>query len=236
MYNIDLAGLKTVLVDLDGTIYPFEIASTRARADLAALLSRKIGVSSDKIHQLYNKVSYETEGKILESGLALRRFRLDRLKGELGANFDTMEAASYLGDRLLYHARPFEGAVDAVRSLQLKFNIIIMTEGYSDVQRAIASKMNLGQLPLMASYDTQTRKSDGSAYRELLRRKHLSASEVVMIGDNWRNDIIGAEVCGIRSIWISRDRAMPSAPIAGLLIGYVSNIVAVPIMFRIVDA
>ena len=57
------------------------------------------------------------------------------------------------------------------------------------------------------------RKPDPSIFRAALEHFHVEPSRVVMIGDSYEADILGAGNLGIRTIWITRRVSPTSAPV-----------------------
>jgi HAD superfamily hydrolase (TIGR01662 family) len=54
-------------------------------------------------------------------------------------------------------------------------------------------------------------------FEEILLRLDVTASEAIMIGDDWENDIVGAAACGMNTFWITEQGALPpdDIPISG---------------------
>jgi HAD superfamily hydrolase (TIGR01549 family) len=58
--------------------------------------------------------------------------------------------------------------------------------------------------PLVVSGRERVAKPDPRIYRIALERGGARAHETVMIGDSWRNDVLGAHAAGIRPVWFNR--------------------------------
>ncbi len=60
---------------------------------------------------------------------------------------------------------------------------------------------------LVVSEEVGTAKPDPRIFEVALERASVAADESVMIGDSWRNDIVGARNAGIGAVWFNRFRA-----------------------------
>lgn len=57
---------------------------------------------------------------------------------------------------------------------------------------------------LVVSEAVGVAKPDPAIFQTALQRLHCAASEVVMVGDSWPADILGATNLGVRAIWLNR--------------------------------
>ncbi|MDD1453235.1 HAD hydrolase-like protein [Sphingomonas sp. H160509] len=63
-------------------------------------------------------------------------------------------------------------------------------------------------------FDTGAIKPERAVYAGLTTRLGCEASELLMVGDTWRDDIVAAEA-GSRARWIDRQsRPLPSRPVS----------------------
>jgi putative hydrolase of the HAD superfamily len=60
-------------------------------------------------------------------------------------------------------------------------------------------------------------KPDPRIFQIALDRLECRADEVVMVGDSWAADVIGARAAGINAIWFNPDRAPSPEPDAGVV-------------------
>jgi putative hydrolase of the HAD superfamily len=60
---------------------------------------------------------------------------------------------------------------------------------------------------LVTSEECRTTKPDPAIFQAALQRLDIAADEAVMVGDSWKNDIVGATQCGIRAVWLNRHGA-----------------------------
>jgi FMN phosphatase YigB (HAD superfamily) len=98
------------------------------------------------------------------------------------------------------------------------------------VQGAIAERLglSLNRDDFIATKAHNVRKADGGAFRLASEFVGVPADEIVMVGDNWRWDIMGAAKAGLWQIWVGSDDHDHSDPPDGYL-GKVSTFGDVPV-------
>lgn len=92
-------------------------------------------------------------------------------------------------------------------------------------ESATLQRMAWGGIPAHAyRFDTITTlenmhfgKPQAEYFEEILLRLEVNASEAIMIGDDWDNDIVGAAACGMHTFWITGQGVLPpdDVPISG---------------------
>jgi len=54
-----------------------------------------------------------------------------------------------------------------------------------------------------AGFGKETRKPNPAIFRKALQETGVSATQAVMVGNSWKNDIYGATRCGIDGVWLN---------------------------------
>lgn len=135
----------------------------------------------------------------------------DELARELDARFGQERAAT----------NPFiDGAEEALAELGKRYRLALVTNGIPDVQRTKVERTGLAALcdVMIVSGELGYGKPDPRVYAETLRRLGVSADESIMVGDNFRRDVAGAQDAGIRGVWISIGRPSPDPSVTPWLI------------------
>jgi putative hydrolase of the HAD superfamily len=70
---------------------------------------------------------------------------------------------------------------------------------------------------IMISGELGVGKPDPRIYQETLRQLGHAADACVMVGDNFRRDVAGAQDAGIRAVWISDGRPSPDFSVTPFL-------------------
>jgi putative hydrolase of the HAD superfamily len=110
-------------------------------------------------------------------------------------------------------------AGEAVRRLQGRHRIGLLTNGPSDIQRLklVGSGLAPQFESLAISGEMGVGKPEPAAFAEILRRLDTEPRQAVMVGDSWARDIEGALAAGIPSVWIASGRPVP-APQEGVTV------------------
>ena len=101
-----------------------------------------------------------------------------------------------------------EGAEELVRYLAAKYPLTVVTNGFVEVQYEKFDKSGLRDCfaHIVLSEEVGCQKPNPRIFEEALRMNGLQAEDVVMIGDSWNSDIIGAINAGIDQIWIRKSK------------------------------
>jgi len=203
--------VRAILFDLDDTLFDHQYCS---RAGLAALREGFPALAAepfDAFELRYRILLEEVHLRVLSGALTPAAARLERFHRFLSAVFtSTSEDAARAG--LLYQAafraarRPIAGAVELLGHLKPHASIGVVT---NNVRHEQVEKLRFCGLDglvdvLVTSEDVGVAKPHPAIFHAALEHLACRPDEVVMVGDNWENDIVGASRVGIRSVWLNR--------------------------------
>jgi putative hydrolase of the HAD superfamily len=210
---------KAFLVDLDNTLHDYRSASQAARRALAGRIEELHGIPKEAVLGRYEALMAEEGHAVAPSARDMRTARIARLlatwpstRGAAPGSLDGL--ALLLEEALLEAVQPFEGALAAFRELQARARTVVVTEGYADMQLAVARRLGLALAPgdLLATHAHGVRKLDGSAYRLARDRLAIDAGDIVMVGDNWPWDILASSGVGMWQIWVEGNGPRSTEP------------------------
>lgn len=100
----------------------------------------------------------------------------------------------------------FSDSLDTLRFLFNKFRLGIITNGSPDLQWL---KIKGGRIEkyfehIVISGEVDYGKPDERIFKLALQKFNVDKNDAIMIGDNLSTDIIGAQGCGIKAIWLNR--------------------------------
>ncbi|HEV2583023.1 MAG TPA: HAD family hydrolase [Ktedonobacteraceae bacterium] len=204
--------LKAVLFDLDDTLFDHRYSS---RASLSAISQQHTCLQSstlDELEQMHRQFLEDAHLQMLAGHLSLdaaRVIRLQRLFEQHGERIAPAMAVEISREsRRHYQAarRAVPGAIALVEALRSRLKIGIVTNNLSEEQQEKLRHIQLAPLidVLVISEEVGVTKPDPAIFHIALERLVCQACEVVMIGDSWSTDIIGAHQLGIRAIWLNR--------------------------------
>jgi FMN phosphatase YigB (HAD superfamily) len=115
------------------------------------------------------------------------------------------------------------GAEESLKALSLSYPCYIATNaGQSDSTAVIKGLKRVGAdkyfSGVFASADIGYEKPDIRFFQEIIHKLEIPASEIVMIGDNYVKDIIGARNCGMKAVFYNHSRKPGDYPDADTII------------------
>ncbi|MCL6588782.1 MAG: HAD family hydrolase [Firmicutes bacterium] len=204
--------LKTVLFDLDDTLFDHKYArlcALRALQDLHPVLQSVPLDELEKEHEILLAAGYFS---VLDKTISLYDSRLERIRSLFriyGVSLSGAETKYYAG----YYNHVYEknrqavpGAKRFLESLKPPLIIGVVSNGLTEFQM---EKIRLCEMEGLIDFtvfseDVGVRKPNRRIFEIALEKAAASPEEALFIGDAWPTDIVGANNCGIRSIWLNR--------------------------------
>ena len=212
--NLSASPVKAVLFDQDDTLFD-HLYSTRQ--GLLAVCQAYPFFQQHPIETLfadYARLIEEMHIHVLEGRLSKDEARRERFRRFFllhGPATEDLANAVEHGARLYretYQAsrQTVAGAVELLECLHRNVKIAVVTNNVRNEQVEKLHKLHLDHLidELVTSEETGSIKPDPLIFHVALERIGCRADEVVMIGDSWKSDILGATQAGIRAIWLNR--------------------------------
>ncbi|MFW5728552.1 MAG: YjjG family noncanonical pyrimidine nucleotidase [Spirochaetota bacterium] len=196
-----MAHYRVLLLDADGTLFDYDRAESHAFAATCADLSLHYR-EADHL-PAYRRINSELwraleRGEVDQATLAVERFI--RVLEEMGQEAD----ASVMADRYLAHLGRgsflLPDALDVVRMLSERADLVLLTNGLSRVQRSRFADSGLAAyIPhLVISDEVGFRKPEPEIFDIALKPfDGVDRSQVLMVGDSLSSDILGGARYGI---------------------------------------
>jgi YjjG family noncanonical pyrimidine nucleotidase len=199
-----------LLFDADGTLFDYEQAE-RAALEQALV---GIGLSYDAAYHLpaYQEINSALwkgveKGEIAPAVVKVRRFEL-LLEAIQVAHSASALSASYV-ECLANCSELLEGAEAVLGALHQKYKIAILTNGLQVVQRGRLARSAIRHhiSDIIISEEIGAAKPAPEYFdKAFARLGNPSKREVLMIGDGWASDIVGAVRYGIDAVWYNPGR------------------------------
>jgi len=212
--------LTTVLFDLDDTLFD-HIATARAslRAS-AAPLSFFQAVDFESFYQLYSELLEEYHALLMAGRYSYeeaRRLRFERLLAPYWPTATAAEIDHFVQANQTHYPRlrqPIAGARVLLQALKPHYRIGIVTNNRTAEQEEKLQFLGMTDLvdALITSEDVGVPKPDPRIFEVALQRLSARPEETVLVGDNWRADVLGALAVGIRPVWLNRLGAVRPLP------------------------
>lgn len=200
---------KGILLDIDNTLYPYAPAHEAAQAAVVASLHSDTGLPEQVIAQALTDARSAVHHRLHNTAASHNRLLYFQGACELlGVN--PLQYAYGLfqlyWDTFLQAASLFPGAEDFLQSLTGKA-LCFVTDLTADVQYRKAAQWNFAQYTthIVISEEMGVEKPHQPMFVEALRKLQLSSSDVLMIGDDFNKDVVGALNAGIAACWWNPD-------------------------------
>ena len=214
--------IRAVLFDLDDTLVDHHHAAQAALAGVYERFAVFHDVAPDAFAAEHQHVLEHLHHDVaigVRSAAEARIERYRRLFAFAGADSRHAAVAAEL-HRRVYQAnrRAVAGALDLVVHLRQRLRIAVVTNNtVAEQEEKLAT---FGFAPhvdaLVTSEAVGAAKPDPRIFRAALDRVCCEAHEVVMVGDAWHADVLGANAVGIRAVWLNRHGAAHPDPALAL--------------------
>lgn len=207
----DKMNIDVVFFDLDETLYDFETVKEAANKGVAELI-QALGIANSKkfleaLKQATDNIYKRYRGK---PHLFDRRIRFRETLKILGINPNkdliellTMKFWNYVFSNI----KPYPDVIPTLSSLQnLGIRLGIISDGLIEIQEKRLRALGISQFfdILVFSEEVGCNKPSPKVFKYALKIARAKPNRCVMIGDNVKTDILGANRVGIISVWIKR--------------------------------
>ena len=208
-----MCPLQSVLIDLDDTLFDHTHSVEHGLLALREVLPGLRVVEGDTLFASYNQWRnvYSTQllaGEFTPEEALQRRF--DRMLYSCGVSPDETDLLALVDVyRRAYREaeRPVPGA-DALLMAFAERGLPVCVVTNSGPADHVARLERLDLLHLVSDVVTSEEaggpKPDAVIFRSALKQMGVGASETVMIGDSWSQDVLGAQRVDIRAVWLNR--------------------------------
>ena len=203
--------LQAVLFDLDDTLFDHRICAHTALSELHAAYEDFRGSPFDEFEKLHASFLEDLHRRVMTGELPLddaRQERFRRLFAALGATPRAeviVEAAATYRDGYRRIRKAIPGAAALLAAVRARARVAIVSNNLLEEQQdklrhcALDSYIDV----LVVSEEAGVSKPEPRIFEIALERLGCGRDDVVMVGDSWPADIVGATAAGIRPIWFN---------------------------------
>ena len=204
---------KGILLDLDDTLYNYDIAHEEGTYAVLSYTSNLLNKSKNEIEYMLLQAKKSVKKDL--SGTAASHNRLlyfqRMLEGfNVNAQLHALKIYEIYWVTFLNSMQLYPGVNEFIE-FSKGIPICLVTDLTAHIQHRKLDKLGLCQhINFMVSSEEAGReKPDPYIFLLALDKLKLRKNEVIMIGDNFNKDIIGASSIGINSFWINHKRKEP---------------------------
>ena len=199
--------VKDIFFDLDHTLWDFDKNSMLAFKRVFKKF--KIIIEFDAFLKIYEPINVEYWKKYREDKVSKENLRRGRLIDSFNF-FDliyTTEKIDEIADayiqELPFDNHLFEGAVEILDYLILKYKLHIITNGFEEVQHKKLKNSGIDHYfsTVTTSEEVGVKKPNPKVFLTALNKANSLPTQSVMIGDSLEADILGANNIGMQTIF-----------------------------------
>jgi len=201
---------KWLLFDLDNTILDFSSAS---KVSLFQSLEQCGIMCDEKMYKDYKvengKVWHSFEQKEIDTD-ELRKIRFKSFFEMYAIKEDPFEFNKLYLENIVKNSDIYPGAKALLQQLKKEYKLSIVTNGLKEVQRPRMRKTEIYDLfdSIVVSDEIGVAKPDGQFF-EIANASldiDFQKSEMLMIGDSLKSDILGGNNYGVDTCWLSHGK------------------------------
>jgi len=199
--------VKDIFFDLDHTLWDFDKNSMLAFKRVFKKF--KITIEFDAFLKIYEPINVEYWKKYREDKVSKENLRRGRLIDSFNF-FDLIystekidEIADAYIQELPFDNHLFEGAVEILDYLILKYKLHIITNGFEEVQHKKLKNSGIDRYfsTVTTSEEVGLKKPNPKVFLTALNKANSFPTQSVMIGDSLEADILGANNIGMQTIF-----------------------------------
>lgn len=199
--------IKHIFFDLDHTLWDFETNSDLAFKKTFQNLQLKVDLA--KFLNYYRPINQKYWKLYRDEKVSKIQLRYGRLKEtfdflKIGVTDAIIEAISVEYIRVLpENNKLFDGTLEILEHLSLKYQMHIITNGFQEVQHLKLEKSGISKYfnHIITSESVGFQKPHPDIFLHAMKLANTNPQESIMIGDNWEADIMGAYQCGMQVIF-----------------------------------
>jgi len=203
--------LRAVLFDLDDTLFDHRLCARTALSELHAAHAQFESYPLDDFERLHSIYLEELHPLVIRGEIPLEEARRERLRrlfravGVAPAEDLIAQAAAAYRESYIRFRKPIPGAAALLAAVKARARVAIVSNNLLEEQQDKLRQCSLSNYVdvLVVSEEAGMSKPDPRIFEIALERLGCGPDEVVMVGDSWPADIVGAIATGIRPIWFN---------------------------------
>ncbi len=204
--------IKAVIFDLDNTLYDYDACNATAEKRLFEVMDLDLDVSRQRCVELL-KCAKEDIKRKLGDGVAASHNRLLYMQNiceQEGKNpfLYAMKFYNVYWDTMLENMKLFnyvEPLIGELKKREIKIGILTDLTSHIQYRKIVSLGLSEKIDYFVTSEEAGAEKPSEKMFLLMLEKMQLDSSQVLMIGDSYKKDIIGAEHVGMKALHYDGD-------------------------------
>lgn len=199
--------LKAVAFDLDDTLWPIAPVIDRAEKAMTEWVAAQY---PHVVHQFDINTLRLLRASLVAENPQLKNDVLNLRRGTIRAAFLEAGESEAAAERAFDYFRAernrvefYPDALPALERLRSRFRLAVISNGFADV-RAIGIHGHFDTV--VSAHEVGVSKPHPKIYATCVERIGLAPEEIIYVGDDPANDIVGPCAAGFQAAWINRHR------------------------------
>jgi len=204
---------KALLLDIDNTLYDYNISHTIAKKNVVSFFIKTFKIDEDEIVLAYNKARRKVHMELSETAASHNRLLYFQKMCEIlkiNPLQYSLKLYNVYWDTFLENMTPFNGVYDLLEKYRNKICLVTDLTAHIQYRKVEQLKLNKYCDIIITSEEAGKEKPHPYMFMLALKKLNLKASEVCMIGDSFKKDILGASNLGMDVIWFNHDNKQES--------------------------
>lgn len=200
---------KGLLLDIDNTLYDYNTTHKRAKEEVINYCTKEFNLINSDIDTAYDIARKRVHIEL--SGTASSHNRLiyfQKMLEVLDINplryaFDVY---NIYWNSFLDNLKPFNGVYDLLEKYNDKICLVTDLTAHIQYRKIKRLKLDYYCNKIVTSEESGREKPHPYIFMLALKKLNCNPSEVIMIGDNFKKDILGAIDIKIEAIWFNHEK------------------------------
>jgi putative hydrolase of the HAD superfamily len=208
--EIDLLSVQGILLDLDDTLYDYELCHSVAYLKSKSIASAKYSISEEQFEEYWQNARQWVNQHLKATAASHSRLLYFQKMYEMLFDFTnaefTLEMEELYWNTFLNQMEFKPGVLQFLeKALNLNVKICIVTDLTAQIQLQKWERLNLQRFVqfMVSSEEAGIEKPNASIFELALKKLKLEKNQVIVIGDNPKKDREGAEQLGIQSYLVN---------------------------------
>ena len=200
--------IETIFFDADDTLYPEKHLKIRAELETAELISKETGIDLRMVWEAFYGSKWEALKAVDNTPYINSRenWYKKTLKKLKITKLTSFELADYYWDVINKHIEPYYDVALALPKLAMKYDLYILTDEYIDIINRKLASMGFDKYfkDTISGEHVNVQKPNSELFKLALEKAEADVNTTLMIGDNPRKDIRGANALGMKTALLKR--------------------------------
>ena len=195
---------KILIFDADNTLFDFDFAEKEALFKIIEGL--KIETDFAEIIEKYNKINKQIWKEFEEKNISAEHLKVERFR-RFFVEINITPDAKYFAEKYLYYlstvTKLLPDAYQLIKEFRVKYKIAVVTNGLTSVQKPRFENSELKKFvdTYVISEEVGVSKPQPEIFQLACDRiGKFDKSEILVIGDNFRSDIVGGFNFGVHRV------------------------------------